>query len=64
MGLADAFGKEETVNIKLTELETLIERRVRCEEDNKLIINGLENGVKKRDILAMLGKLKKESEDK
>ena len=59
MGLADAFGKEETVNIKLTEPEALIERRVRCEEDNKLIINGLENGVKKRDILAMLGKLKK-----
>lgn len=64
MGLADTFGKEETVNIKVTELEALIERRVRCEVENKLIVNGLENDVKKRDILAMLGRPKKESEDK
>ena len=57
MGLSDAFGREDRIELKVNELVSYFRNEASIYAENTVLINGLRAGLPADHILIMAGKL-------
>lgn len=63
MGFVDAFMPDGTVELKISDLQSLFRSDALNYADNKCMVNGLKAGLPHRHILIMIGEDEKENKE-